>query len=276
MMIDERWRLDSDSPEDRSLIDAFLATRQAERPYKKGAPCPLHEDRESLIWAYADGYLEGAEEDEAWEEISQCRRCLDRLASVQRALHKVEEQMPESVFDLEHAVETAPEPWPVSEIREWILALFCGRREGPGAHRESHPLAVAILQPELVLGEEGRAWSGELSYGWNDVQVTIKTKVELGRDERPRSVAVLSELRDQSGEPVPRAQIDFCDVYGVLMETGVTDEEGQVSFSSSEGQRFIREDGQATQIGFYVELSRGGQHGSWQILVRQDRLDMAI
>lgn len=285
-MRDEKWSLGFNTPEDRGLIDSVLIMKRAIKQQQEGKPCPLHKEREDLIWAYADGFLEETREDEAWEEIGQCRYCLDRLAAVQRALSEAEERMA-----LEPVLEPEPVPVPIPEwigepepalesepisalMKEWILALFNVKWEGGDIRRERRALAVTELQLVPVLGEEKRIRRGQLSRTWNGLQVTIEAEVHLEPQDRTCGIVVSIDLRDQIGEPVSQTHVDFCDIDGEVMETSVTDDEGRVGFSSWEGHRFVRGDGPQVEIGFCLELTRGGESASWQILIGQGSLNM--
>lgn len=277
-MRDKKRSQDSNTSEDWGLIDGMLITKRAMRQQQRSGPCPQHEERESLIWAYADDFLEGIEEDEAWGKISQCRHCLDRLAAIHQALREAEERMEPRAFpDTRRMPEqdTARDSKPVSILRkEWILALFDLRWAWRGIKEKGRVLATTELQLVPLLGEEEKIRRGQLSYTWNDLAVTIATELHFKPQDRMHGIKVSIDLRDQIGQSVSQMQIDFCDIYGVIMETSVTDDAGHVTFSSQEGQRFVREEGPQVDIGFCLELTRSGESASWQTLIGQGSPDM--
>jgi hypothetical protein len=152
-MMDEKWSLEPGTLEDRILIDSLLAVKQARKQQERGASCPLHEGCENLIWAYADGFLEETEEDEAWEEISQCRHCLDRLATVQRSLQAAEEWL-----DQEATAKRYVEIQQASQQEEWTKVLALGFRlsrllpEQQGVQLAMQDAAAAVAAvPDIIL-----------------------------------------------------------------------------------------------------------------------------
>jgi len=264
-MNEETRQLNSAYPEDRPLVESLLMAREARQPQDRGAPCPLHLERENLIWAYADGFLEEAEEDQAWEEISQCPHCLHRLAGVQRALREAEAWAPVP----------RPTPIPPSDDRILILALFNVVLIGKASQRIEGALTVAKLRRKRLMGKKKEeTWESELSQTWADLQVTISIKVQLGLENRPSSMTASVDLRDQIGQPVSQTQVDFCDVRGIVMETGITDHKGHVGFSSQESKRFMMEKETQAEIGFCLGLIRGPERVKWQIVIGQEPLSI--
>jgi hypothetical protein len=262
--MDEKLRLDANVPEDRILTDNLLTAKRIAKPQKEGEPCPLHAERESLIWAYADGFLEEAEEGEAWEEISQCRQCLDRFATVQRSLREAETWL---------KTEPVLKPALVPKSKR-ILRLFNVEWVEETIQRVGQALAVGELQFAPSMGEEEKNWRGQLSYKWGDLQVTIETTLTLEPEDRSHSMKVAIILQDQAKQFISRTQVDFCDIQGVVMETGVTDDKGHVSFSSQEGRRFVGDGEPQAEIGFCLELTKGDERAIWQIVAAQETLGL--
>jgi hypothetical protein len=125
-MNDDRLYLDAEIVEDRGLMDSLSVVRGISELRGSGEACARHPERESLVWAYADGFLTEAEEAAAWEALSECRYCLDRLAAVQRALGEAEVWLraknpdPTTVTKL---IEQMKKAW---EQKDWhkVLAIY--------------------------------------------------------------------------------------------------------------------------------------------------------
>jgi hypothetical protein len=264
-MNDDKLNLDPETMEDRGLLDSLSAVRGNSELLGRGEACSLHPERDSLIWAYADGFLIDEEEEAAWEEISQCRFCLDRLAVVQRALGEAEVWLIEPV---------QPDHSPTA-VSDRILALFNFEWVGEAIHTVGAALTIAPLQPVLVLGpEDEKPWRGQLEYTWRELHMILEVEIRLEAATRPRSLAVWIKIQDQAAQPVSQMLVDFGDIQGTVMETGTTDIQGRISFSSDQGERFVLESEAQVRIGFCLELTQHDQKARWSILISGDVLDI--
>lgn len=153
-----------------------------------------------------------------------------------------------------------------------ILVLLEWAKEAINEAAET--LAVGELQTVPILGEEQTVWHGQLSYRSKDLHVEIETEMALSSEDQPRSITVSVNLSDLAGQPVDRTSVDFCDARGVAMETGVTDRQGRVSFSSHEGERFTAEGTLDAAVVFFLELILGDEKASWQVAMNQGNVDV--
>ena len=255
--MNEEWKLDPDDPDDAVLIENLLAARQTSQG--ADAPCSYHPNRESLIWAYADGFLSEEEGSVFWQEISQCRLCLGRLAAVQQALQAAETWTASSL-----SVEVQPGAIP---LRSRILSLFHVQWLEESMNRVGQALASSTLELVPALGEETKRWRGTLAGEWSQGQAKVAVEIGLSGQNRPLGIKARITLTSPAGHPLTNVKIDFCDVSGAVMETGMTDAEGRITFSSREAQRFIREDKSPPEIGFCLELGQGQEMTTWQLVL---------
>lgn len=260
-MLTEEKLLNPAVPGDQLLIDSLLMAQRLSSTQRQNDPCRLHEERESLIWAYADGFLGEEGEKTAWEEISECRYCLNRLATVQRAL-----------YDAEIWIESKRTSAPEKQKTLKPMRVFNFEWVGEAIQKIGEALTVGQLQLVPLMGDvKLTPWKGDLSLEWNELQVTIRTEMGLGSENQVHDIAVSVEIRHQAKPQVEQVLVDFCDVDGKVMETKHTDDKGQTDFSSKEGERFKTS---KNEIGFSLELVRGAKTVSWQIVVEPDMQDM--
>lgn len=263
-MVDNEWQFDANALEDRALIDGLLPTRAVRAVAAGGDPCPLHQEREQLIWAFADGALEAAEEDAAWDEIERCPYCLRRLIAAETVLRAAEVRLETEVEIVEPASE---------KIWKWIISVFAGARRVPATSEAASPLAVAAFEPTSLMGEPREIRQGRLDYAWNDLHLTVEVKMEIESQQIPVWLTVSVVLVDPAGVPVESKPIDLCDIEGELMETHITDRDGRASFTSREGGRFARGAAPDTEIGFALGLRHQQELGRWDICMRPEDLE---
>ena len=271
-MNDESWYLNPERMEDRSLIDNLLAVKQAEAPESVGSPCPLHADRESLLWAYADDFLTEEEEEAAWEEIRQCRLCLERLAAVQRSLTEAEVWLVQQTN-----AEQLTEVRQAYERRDWVKVLVLGSRlrqllprleEVPLMMQEAIGRLAAV--PDIILA----ALDDLLK-----IHKPLPTRTTLGRakpdEEKGKTINLLkehcrvsleSELkaegfelklyvyeRDEEKFPLAEVSVSLLDIYTAAeLASETTTEEGLVTFTEVPFGNYLllitRPDGSATDV----------------------------
>lgn len=257
-------------PGEQLLIDSLLMAQRFSSAQRQNEPCRLHQERDALIWAYADGFLGEEGEEAAWEEISECRSCLNRLATVQRALQGTESWIG-ARFVQQGAVEAiSVAPSTNQAITERILSVFNFERVGKAIQKIGEALTVGQLQLVPVLGEvKLTPWKGDLSLQWNELHVTIRTEMELDSAMQPHHITLSVEIRDQVAQPVPKVRVSLRSIRGSMIRVGNSDHQGNIYFSSENRDRFIIEDELETKIGFCLELRHEGKKVSWQLLLEE-------
>lgn len=249
-MNDEKWHLNPKTAEDRSLIDSLLAARQVKAPQSAGEPCPWHEERESLIWAYVDDFLTGEGEESAWEEIRQCRFCLERLATVQRSLAEAEVWLAQQAN-----TEQLAEVRQAYERTEWIKVLALGtslRRLLPELEEVRSMIQTAMtslakttdiiliaFDASLKMHKQlparrtlGRAKPGEdkekvINLRKEYCQVSLKSELKSGRFDLQLWVYELGTDK----HPLKNVSVSLYDIYTTTeLKTDRTTEEGRVTF----------------------------------------------
>lgn len=162
-------------------------------------------------------------------------------------------------------------------LQRFILAIF-SFEPGRAGQTEGRLLTTSELKVAAHLDEkaeqpEPQIWRGSLSVPWENWQVTIAAQLSILTEDQPDQLSVSLAVKDEDGRPAPSTLVDFCDVERVPMQTGVTNDKGEITFTSLQGDRFISQQGPPLKLGFWLGLRCGQWEVTWYLRLGEDVLE---
>lgn len=154
----------------------------------------------------------------------------------------------------------------MASITEQVLSLFNVTWIRGKMMRSEEAFAHGTLKLASVLGKETKQWVGLSEEMWQQNQVLVSAQMEITK-ESELHMKVAITVTSSNTNPVENVKIKFCDVYGVVMETGMTNAKGQIIFTSNEAERFTQYGESALEVGFCLKIGQGREVAGWQILL---------